>query len=234
MFKSGDLIKKVRESKNMTQRELGKKIGIENPTISDWENAKNLPSLETGLSIARALGISEKEMSDLLIKDRAERHRKKSLAKYSSLSATIAIETDAACQLTMLIPIPILGSIPAGPLQEILPKMRPEAESYEYVDDSVSANPDELFGLRVSGESRVGKDIQDGDIIIIDTCIQPENGDIVVAMVDDSATVKTFFQSGDLLTLQSANDKIPPIVLRNGEQSHIQIIGKVIRIIKKR
>jgi SOS-response transcriptional repressor LexA len=151
-----------------------------------------------------------------------------------TFSATIAIESDAHCILTMLTPVPILGQVPAGPLQEVLPKMRHEAESIEYMDDTVSLNPELLFGLRVTGESMIGKDIQDGDVIIIDTGVQPSNGDIVVAMVDDSATVKIFFMTGDLLTLQSANDKIPPITFKSNEQDHTRIVGKVIRIIKKR
>jgi SOS-response transcriptional repressor LexA len=54
-----------------------------------------------------------------------------------------------------------------------------------------------------------------------------------VAMVNDSATVKTFIKSDDILILQSANEKIDQIILRENDQDHIRIIGKVIRVIKK-
>jgi transcriptional regulator with XRE-family HTH domain len=136
MYQSGNLVKQARESKNITQRELARRIGIENPTISNWERGKDLPSMNMGISIANALGIPIDEISNMLIKERAERDKQKSIAKYKSLSATINIETDMSAQLTAnendahylnklkLISIPILGQVPAGSLQEILPKMR--------------------------------------------------------------------------------------------------------------
>jgi repressor LexA len=90
-----------------------------------------------------------------------------------------------------------------------------------------------IFGLHVVGESMIGKDIKDGDIIIINTGIQPSNNDVVVAMVNDSATVKTFIKQDDIIILQSANENMAPIILRENDLDHIRIIGKVIRIIKK-
>jgi repressor LexA len=79
----------------------------------------------------------------------------------------------------------------------------------------------------------IGRDINDGDVIIVDPCLQPENGDVVVAMVDNEATVKTFYKQGNILTLQSANQRIEPIILTESDYDHIKIVGVVIKKVTK-
>ncbi len=246
MYQSGNLVKKTRESQNITQRELAKKAQTTNPTISAWEKGTDLPSLSMGKRIAKALGLPENELLNLLEKDRNERDKEDLKRKLKSLDANIDFKTDPSSSIIIhepikdyelnkvnLIRIPILGQVPAGPLREVLPKLRSEAEEFEYIPSDGIFNPDLMFGLHVSGESMSGKDINDGDVIIIDTNIQPTNGDIVVAMVNDSVTVKTFYRTGDILTLQSANAKIEPIILTGKNTDHVRIVGKVIRLIKK-
>jgi SOS regulatory protein LexA len=246
-LRSGDLVKSFREKKELTQRQLADKTGTTNPMISRWESNQNFPGYELALNIAEELGIPENELLPLLQTDRSDsyvksrsvrRNRtferlKKSEPKPVQMSAKINITTEATAKLTVFHQVPILGQVPAGQLQEILPKMRNEADEWELIPVEGIPNPELLFGLHIVGESMIGKDIQDGDVIIIDTSIQPSNGDIVVAMVNDSATVKTFYRSGDILTLQSANAKIEPIVLRENDKDSVRIVGKVIRVIKK-
>ena len=71
--------------------------------------------------------------------------------------------------------------------------------------------------------------ILDGDIIIVEQCDQAQNGDMVVALVDDSATVKTFYRETDHIRLQPENDFMEPILLRD---SQCKILGKVFGVFR--
>jgi SOS-response transcriptional repressor LexA len=192
--------------------------------------------------VATVLGIPENDLLELLSKERLQQKIEKVNIKSNLLSErydrkkkpiNITASHNTLDDGLELIKIPILGTVPAGPLQEALPMARKDAVEFEYIADEGIFNPDMIFGLHVVGESMIGKDIKDGDIIIINTGIQPSNNDVVVAMVNDSATVKTFIKQDDIIILQSANENMAPIILRENDLDHIRIIGKVIRIIKK-
>ena len=85
----------------------------------------------------------------------------------------------------------------------------------------------ETFMLRVKGESMINAGIFDGDRIIVSSQSNAENGDIVVALLDDSATVKRFYKEGDHYRLQPENDFMEPIIC-----SSVQILGKVIGLLR--
>lgn len=115
--------------------------------------------------------------------------------------------------------VPLIGQVRAG-----LPVLA--VENYEgYVDypASMSSTNDGLFALRVVGESMVEAGILDGDIVIVESRRYAENGEIVVALVDDSATVKRFFKEYEHIRLQPANSAMEPILVRD-----VTILGKVI------
>ena len=231
---SGEVIKKARIKKGWSQRRLAKEIGKSYGMIAQWETGITVPTLNFAFPVANVLDISFEELSEKLNEERLLNQKDKLEKIYNTIHSgqeasdrAKAMASARATQLTKeyiykqngksgypkLIRIPILGSVPAGPLQEVLPKMRSEAEEWEYLDEDKATNPELVFGLHVVGESMIGRDINDGDVIIVDPCLQPENGDIVVAMVDNEATVKTFYKQGSILTLQSANQRIEPIVL---------------------
>jgi SOS-response transcriptional repressor LexA len=209
--------------------------------ISRWESNIGFPSDTLASLIAEELGIPDVEIIDLLTMDKLQNQTQKQATKSKRLmdrigrrkSLNITASHNTLDDELELIKIPILGTVPAGPLQEALPMARKDAVEFEYIADEGIFNPDMIFGLHVVGESMIGKDIKDGDIIIINTGIQPSNNDVVVAMVNDSATVKTFIKQDDIIILQSANENMAPIILRENDLDHIRIIGKVIRIIKK-
>ena len=81
--------------------------------------------------------------------------------------------------------------------------------------------------LRVRGESMINAGIFDGDIIIVRQQNTAENGDIVVALLDDSATVKTFYKEKGYFRLQPENDAMDPILVMN-----VDILGKVIGLLR--
>ncbi len=118
--------------------------------------------------------------------------------------------------------IPIIGRVTAG--QPIL-----AVENFDgYVDfTSGSYSKDELFALRVTGTSMIEAGILDGDIVIVRQQSVAENGEIVVALIDDSATVKTFYREGRKFRLQPENRTMEPIIVDS-----LSIIGKVVASIR--
>lgn len=116
--------------------------------------------------------------------------------------------------------VPIVGKVTAG-----LPITAIENNEgyYSFFSDGVSYDSDSLFALKVSGRSMIEAGIMDGDIVIVEKTPVAENGQIVVAMVDDSATVKTFYKENGKYRLQPENRTMEPIIV-----DEVYILGKVI------
>ncbi len=87
-----------------------------------------------------------------------------------------------------------------------------------------------MFGLRVKGESMKDKGILNGDLVIVQQQNEASDGDIVVALLDDSATVKTFRKKGKTYELEPANDLFSPIPIL--PDTAFQILGKVTSVIR--
>lgn len=118
-----------------------------------------------------------------------------------------------------MIRVPLLGKVTAGmPITAV--------ENYEgYVDYPVAmvGRSEDLFALRVSGESMVDAGILDGDIVIVQKTVYADDGTIVVAMIDDEATVKKIYHDIDCIRLQPCNPNMKPIYARN-----VSVIGRVV------
>lgn len=124
-----------------------------------------------------------------------------------------------------VITVPVVGTVAAG--QPILAVEN--VESYFPIPaEYLSNNP--VFMLRVQGESMINKGILDSDYVIVEKCSLADNGQIVVAMVEDSATVKTYYQEDGHVRLQPENDFMDPIILQ--PEDNLQIIGKVIGVFR--
>lgn len=87
---------------------------------------------------------------------------------------------------------------------------------------------EDAFLLRVKGDSMIDAGIFDNDIIIVKRQNVAENGDIVVALIDDEATVKRFFKESDHIRLQPENKAMEPIIVKD-----VKILGKVIGLIRR-
>ena len=81
--------------------------------------------------------------------------------------------------------------------------------------------------LKVKGDSMINAGIFDGDTIIVESCNTARNGDIIVALIEDSATVKTFYKEKDHIRLQTENDTMDPIIVRE-----CLILGKVFGVFR--
>ena len=101
--------------------------------------------------------------------------------------------------------VPVVGKVAAGePITAIQ-----NIEFYVPVSEQLKRGR-ELFALRIQGESMVNAGILDGDIVIVHRTTVAENGEIVVAMVEDSATVKRFYKENGHFRLQPENDSYEP------------------------
>lgn len=123
-----------------------------------------------------------------------------------------------------MINVPIIGSVAAG--QPIL--------AVENIEDRFPIPADffphknQLFMLQIKGQSMIGSGINDGDFIIIQQQSTAANGEIVVALIDDSATVKTFYKEKDHIRLQPENPSMEPIIVDD-----CVILGKAVGLFRK-
>ena len=115
--------------------------------------------------------------------------------------------------------VPILGTVTAG--QPIL-----AVENFEgYVGYIGAVGTEGMFALKVKGESMIDVGILDGDLIIAEKTCYAENGEIVVALVENEATVKRFFREDGHYRLQPENTTMAPIIV-----DEVMILGKVVAI----
>lgn len=116
--------------------------------------------------------------------------------------------------------VPVLGRVPAGELSEAI--LDPEG----YLVMRTRRSPSRLFALRVRGESMVGAGILPGDVVIVRRQQFAESGDIVVAQVEEEATVKRLQMRSGQVELHPENPEFGVIV----PQGEVQILGKVIEV----
>jgi repressor LexA len=126
------------------------------------------------------------------------------------------------------IEIPIVGEISAG--RPIL--AQENIEGTIVIDKSIVKNSNGIFALRVNGDSMINAGILNGDYVIASQQQDAEQGDIVVALIEDEATVKRFYKEKNRIRLQPENDTMEPIIIKPSE-NQIRIIGKIKGVIRK-
>ena len=120
--------------------------------------------------------------------------------------------------------VPLIGTVTAG--QPIF-----AYENYEdyYSFPATEFKGEELFMLRVQGTSMIDAGIKDGDKIVVRRQPTAENGEIVVALVDDSSTVKRFYRKNNQIILHPENEAFSDMIFSDGE---VSILGKVVGLIR--
>lgn len=103
--------------------------------------------------------------------------------------------------------IPLVGTVTAG-----VPILATQQIEDYIVMSGVSGN--NLFALHIRGDSMINAGIHDGDIVIVEQTPTADNGDIVVALIDDEATVKRFYKENGVFRLQPENDRYDPIIVK--------------------
>lgn len=121
-----------------------------------------------------------------------------------------------------MVNIPLLGQVAAG--EPILAEQNIE-EYLPFPAEFVTKN--QTFLLRVHGESMINAGILDGDLVLVEQRNTAHNGEMVVAMIDDGATVKRFYKEEGIIRLQPENDMMDPIIVKD-----CVIVGKVIGVFR--
>lgn len=139
-------------------------------------------------------------------------------------TATVVNEVQASYSeiYNDIINIPVIGKVTAGiPITAV-----ENVEEYFPLPTSVAPSNEQVFMLRVEGDSMINAGILNGDLVVVKKQFTAENGEIVVAMTEDSeATVKRFYKESDHFRLQPENDALFPILLKQ-----VSILGKVIGV----
>lgn len=121
-----------------------------------------------------------------------------------------------------MVNVPIVGRVAAG--EPLFAEQN--IENYFPIPSEFMPNS-ETFMLKVKGESMINAGILDGDIVLVEQRNTARNGEIVVALVEDGATVKTFYKEEGVIRLQPENDALDPIIVKE-----VQILGKVIGVFR--
>jgi len=194
-------IKEVLESKGIKQTWLAERLEKSYNMVNSYVQNRRQPSLEDLFKIAKILDIAVAELLDTYTSKKT----------YDSTQSTILKVAEGEEKYEKMISIPVLGNVASGhPLF---------AEENIETEISVSTNlirtDKNYFILRASGDSMNKANIDDGDLVLIRKEQTAEDGDRVVALIDDEATIKEFRNNGDHIVLlpKSTTKEHQPIIL---------------------
>lgn len=134
------------------------------------------------------------------------------------------IDDDFSLTKRELVNIPIVGTVSCG--QPILAEQNIE-DYFPVPPEYIHNTNNQTFMLRVKGDSMINVGIYEKDLVIVEQCSSARNGEIVVALIEDSATVKTFYKENGYIRLQPENDYMDPILVE-----HCEILGRVIGLFR--
>lgn len=184
------------------------------PTMREMKKALNFKSIST---VSYYL---DKLQDQGLIKKQANKNRALDIINTENNDNVASIQQ---INKSNMIAIPVLGVITAGePILAV-----ENCEEYFMVSPNMFKG-DDLFMLTISGESMINAGIFDGDKVVLRQQNTANNGDIVAALIDGSATVKKFYKEDGRYRLQPENDFMQPIIVNN-----VEIIGKVVGLVRK-
>jgi repressor LexA len=202
-----------------TIREIGEAVGISSTSVVNY----NLSRLEEkGLlkreaEVSRGLRLTEKAFNGARAAGRA-------------ISAAAGTINDS---LSRLISIPLAGDIVASQPLEVGSDAGPTYYE-DFIEVSASMLPgraDDLYALRVSGDSMIDAMVQDGDIVVMRKQQTANNGDMVAVWLQNgTTTLKHFYHEGDQIRLQPANPTMEPIYV---EPAEVQVQGKVMMVVRQ-
>lgn len=144
------------------------------------------------------------------------------ISRQSGLNRAIRVNNaDGTAAMPPQNRVPLIGHVTAG-----MPILAVE-EVEDYVPYSGSYDVRELFALRVRGTSMINAGILDGDVVIVHRTPVAENGDIIVALIGEEATVKRFFKENGHFRLQPENPDFEPIIV-----PEVSVLGKVVSLVR--
>jgi repressor LexA len=206
-------------------RELTKRQHTVLETIRAWIRERGYPP--TIRELGKQLGIKSLRG----VTTHLDAIAKKGFLKREPKARSISL-VDLMAPFEQALRVPIVGRIRAG--EPVL--AQEQVEGHVVVDGgwigaSPSAQPPQHFALKVCGDSMINAGILDGDYVIIRQQPTADNGEIVVALLGDEATVKRFFKEGDQVRLQPEHPTMEPVVV-TPEQA-VAVLGKVVAVFRK-
>lgn len=211
----GERIAYYRKKRHLTQKELAEKCNIYHTTLSLYENDKATPKMDTLQKIAQALDVPLKALlPDEKIEENEDIQSSATEKEFLKMLRKIADVEE----------IPVLGHVHAGEPNEI-----PEAEIIDYLRLPKSLIDGGDYALVIKGMSMKEAGIQEGDYVIVKAQSYAENGQIVIARINDSNeyTIKRFRRSMNNAWLEPANEDYKPI------NTPFTIVGVIVCSVKK-
>ena len=194
-------IRKLRTEKGISQDELARLTGYKDrSSITKIESGKVDLAQSKIMLFAKVLGTTPADLMGLT-----------TTSNDSLPPEAIKLETKE---------LPILGSVACG---------KPIFDPSDGVQIKVPSSFHADFGLYARGDSMIGADIHDGDLVFFTQQPSVENGQIAAVFIDDEVTLKrVYYQQGERLVLQAENSSVPPIIIEGPDLNQVHIIGRAI------
>lgn len=194
-------IRKLRTEKGISQDELARLTGYKDrSSITKIESGKVDLAQSKIMLFAKVLGTTPADLMGLT-----------TTSNDSLPPEAIKLETKE---------LPILGSVACG---------KPIFDPSDGVQIKVPSSFHADFGLYARGDSMIGADIHDGDLVFFTQQQTVENGQIAAVFIDDEVTLKrVYYQQGERLVLQAENSSVPPIIIEGPDLNQVHIIGRAI------
>jgi repressor LexA len=203
-----------------TIREIGSAVNISSTSVVNYNltKLKERGLLERDAEVSRGLRLTER-----------------ALKMYGAVADAAAAVTGMIGNGSQLVRVPLLGNIVAGEPIEVGSgdfSTYDEDDAIELSGSMLTGKTDDLFALRVSGDSMIDAMVNDGDIVVMRQQNVARNGDMVAVWMTpgDTTTLKHFYHEGDRIRLQPANPTMEPIYVNPDE---VQIQGKVMMVLRQ-
>jgi repressor LexA len=128
-----------------------------------------------------------------------------------------------------LVEIPIVGRVAAGALSEAME----QPEDKVQIDRMLIGGQEDVFGLRITGESMIEAGIHDGDFVFVRKQLTANRGEIIIALVGDEATCKYYYPEREHIRLEPANSTMAPILIPKHDWRSTQILGVVVGVYRR-
>lgn len=200
-------LKKLLNERNLTQVDVAKAINVSPQTFNTWVKGIAIPRMGKIQALADYFNILKSDLVD----EQANTHTT-DYSKYGLIS----LENRRTKK------VPILGDIACG-----IPIYAEETyDDYIEVDEDIRVD----FALRTKGDSMIGDNIVDGDIVLVKKVSMVEPHEIAVVVIDDEATLKRvkYDRENNIVMLIASNHNVPPIVYSGEELERINILGKAV------
>lgn len=209
VIKMKDKIKTLRKSLGYSQEELAKIINVHQTAVSQWEQGRTTPDIETIKKLASLFNVSVDYLLD----------------RSNAPANPIDPFSFSNIQPVKKHRIPLLGEIACG--EPIFAD-----EDFEgFIESDIEAD----FALRCNGDSMTGARIMDGDIVLIKKQDMVENGQIAAVIIENEATLKRvmYFKEKNTLILKPENPRYEDLIYTNDELNQIRILGKAVAFYSK-